>query len=328
MFSITKQLKDYYGTKDLSVIDFDEKLEVTSIVKPAVADGVFINITGNYQGDLFLALFTGGRTVIINKYEAGKTAPSGKLTQDIALRNTDDDDDPGNHIRLFASESDRNVIYFSVMYKNFDKDIHLDVARFDFGKKDKQVVSEVFNRDKIKQIEKSFVRPNKDIDKPDIGSAGNMEVRYMKESGNTLIVAMSNRYIQRGQQAVWLVEPSIVINGYDLNLKSKFQQVMPSFYLCGLKYLPAGFYADNNTLRVIANNKDGLMSYNTIYGELDLTTGKWKRMDILSKKKLKGTAFADGPNVLWYKKNFIVPFLEPGGMLSIKFDLALQNNPL
>ncbi|RYE15353.1 MAG: hypothetical protein EOP51_26945 [Sphingobacteriales bacterium] len=320
---ISKKVKDFYRTKDLSVIDFNEQLEVASTLKPSFSEGLFINATGNYEGDLYLALFSGGRTVVVYKYDAGKTVPSGKLTQDIALRYTDDDDEPDNHIKLFASESDRNVVYFSVMYKNIDKDMHLDVARLDFGKKTKQVVTEAFNKEKIKQIEKSFVRINKEIDKPSISYGGDVEVRYMTEQEGTLLVAMSSRYFQHGQQATWMVENSIVINGYDLDLKTKFQQVMPSYYNCGIRFLPAGFYADNNTLHVVANNKDGMVSYNTIYGALDLSTGKWKRMDILSKKKLKGTAFADGPDVLWYKKSFIVPFLEVGGFTGRKFDLSL-----
>jgi 5-hydroxyisourate hydrolase-like protein (transthyretin family) len=325
-FSLIYKPNDYYKTKELTIVDFNERLEPASSFKPDITGGTVIGTTGNYEGDIFVSVFKGLRTVEITKYQADKNLLAGKLSQDIDLRTNEETKDPSEHIKTYASESDRNVVYFSVMHKNYEKDIQLAVGKLDFNKKTKLLVAEIFDKEHKKELEKSFVKLSKDIDKPTIGYAGFMEVRYMNEENGTLLIAMSNRHIENGQYAAWNVEQAIVINGYDMALKLKFQQLMPSYYGYLRLWLPTGFHFINDKLYVIANTKDGMTTIKSIYGELDTKTGQWSKMYQLSKKKLKNASFGDGENVLWFKNNYILPYLAPHGLMGIKYDITLQQN--
>ncbi|GAA4335913.1 hypothetical protein GCM10023149_44230 [Mucilaginibacter gynuensis] len=326
MFSFSRTKTNYDKTTDLTVFELNERLDIASTFKPVIGDGTIIETAGNYDADLFVSVFKGDNTIEVTRYNAGAKVPSGVLSQDIDLPSNADKSMPGRYIKTIASEADRNVVYFSIMHKNYEKDIQLAVAKLDFAKKTKQIISEVFDRNHIKEIKKAFVKPNKDVDKPEFGSFNNVEVRYIRELNNTLLVAVSNKHFEQGQLGAWGVEQSIIINGYDTNLKQKFQQVMPTQCSYTMIVVPTGYYADKNTLHVIANDKDGMTSIRAIHGTLDMQTGEWKSMEILSKKNLRSSSFSDGSNALWYKNGFILPYVAMGGMFSITSDIRLQQN--
>lgn len=67
------------------------------------------------------------------------------------------------------------------------------------------------------------------------------------------------------------------------------------------------------------------MKFSTLYGLLDLSTGKWLTFKKLEKKKIDGSDYLTAYN-LWYKDNFGLIYVPFKHSLSSNIDLSAQLN--
>lgn len=209
---------------------------------------------------------------------------------------------------------------------NQDKDAELGIGKFDFSTGKKYFVAEAFDKAHVKMLQKSFVPLNKKIDDADLGPRSGLHLRYLTETNGVLIAALTSRYLTTGSYGIWNTENSVLINGYDENLNTKFQQILPIKYTVPNNFLPFGYHAAKNKLYVVGNTKSGLTTLNGVYGCLDINTGKWDKMYVLSKKKISNTDYADGDVILWFNDNYLVPYFEAKGLMKNKFNITLQQN--
>ena len=286
-------------SNDIKLMSINEKLEVVN-TRHIIPEGTFINLVYNNIDNLFLFVLQDNKTVKVSKYEAGKTEASESITQDIDVANKPEIDYNSRYV--FPSPANPNVVYFTLTHNNADKDHELTVGKLDFGMHKGQIVTEVFTGKHIRDIEKSFVPFDKKLDKPKVGYYN--EVRHLEEYNGTLLVTLSE-WGSGGNFAFG--ESSVVINGYDLNLKPKFQQLIPTHY--GF-YFPffTGYHTDNNSLYVVSNTASGI-SLISLYGKLDLTTGNWVKLQRLEKDDLGKFDYADY-HVIWFTNEFIVPYVD------------------
>jgi len=310
-----------YATKlstieDLTVIKLDDKLNPT-ISNPKFPDEEFVNMDCNYNGDIFLLTHAKSeKNIKVTKYESQKFESKELIT--LGMNVHDESDLNDRHGEIFASEEDRNIVYFAVIHRNPEKDDELSVSKINFGDHTAKSVNEPLTRSHIKEIEKAYVPFDKNQDKPDIGPRGLRE-KYITESNGTLVVVISNQNADIGQySSSGFVESSLIIKGYDANLASKFQQLMPSFYRSNL-YFPLVTHRYNNTLFMLAATGGGnkLVDY---YGQLDLVNGNWLKMTQLPKKGMKGVP---SPQVMWFADGFIIPYQE---FSTFRDDISLQLN--
>jgi hypothetical protein len=108
---------------------------------------------------------------------------------------------------------------------------------------------------------------------------------------------------------------TLVINCYDTDLKQRFQQVMPVIYKCD-RELATGFEFSENDVKILSNG-----GFGPAYGQLDLSTGKWLKLELLSNHEISDA------NAIWFNDNFVVPFLRERGQSHPKYniDLGLNN---
>jgi len=286
-------------SNDIKLMSLNEKLEIVN-TRHIIPEGTFVNLTYNNNGDLFLFVLQDNKTVKVSKYEAGKTDASGSIIQDIDVANKPEID--YNSRFVFPSPTNPNVVYFTLTHNNPDKDHELTVGKLDFSTHKGQIVNEVFSGKHVRDIEKSYVPFDKKLDKPNLGYYH--EVRHLEEYNGTLLVTLSE-WGAGGNFSFG--ELSVVINGYDLDLKPKFQQVLPTHY--GF-YFPffTGYHTGNNSLYVVSNTASG-RSLIVLYGKLDLTTGNWEKLEKLPKGDLGNFDYSDY-HVIWFTKEFMVPYVD------------------
>jgi hypothetical protein len=318
----------HVDTKDLTVINLNEKLEAIN-TKHIVPNGGFVGIADNNKNELFVFVIQDDKTLKVSKYEASKTESSGTVIQNIDLNRKSDIEygNPNGKPNIesdawaFASSNDQNIAYFASVHKNYDKDRELTVCKLDFTTRTSQIVNEVLDGKHIRSIEKNYSPFDKKLDKPDVGGGSYMAVRYMEEYNGTLLVTFSEHYIASIGKGGFFKEYSLIINGYDLNLKQKFQQILPSLSESTPHLLYTGYHFINNALYVIANT--GERKRSTFYGQLDLSTGNWLKLEILPRKGIENYEYSD-KNVLWFTNGFIVPYMAPHGLIMGKEIASLQ----
>ncbi len=326
IISINSYIKQFNETRDLDVIDFNEKLEPVNKFKPVITAGTFLEMNSNKQGDLFIAWFNNG-SMDVAKYDAGKKTPSGTLTGNVIL-DKDILDSFGNDILMVPSKSNANVLYYALAFRNPDKETELGLGKLDFSTGKKQYVNELFTKDHIKSIKKSYVPVNKKMESPDLGPVKALNVRLFSDVDDHLIVALTSTSYASSSigSGTWESEYNILINSYDTDLKLKYQQLVPTGYIVPERHLPLGFYHDKNKLYVLSNDKTGMTTLNGTYSVFDLSTGQCDKMYHLSKKKMGNSHAAASSSVLWFKNSFVVPYLEMKGFAGGKYNITLQQN--
>jgi hypothetical protein len=212
------------------------------------------------------------------------------------------------------------------MYKNEQKDNELGLGKLDFMTGKTVYTHEVFSKGHVKELEKAFTPLNAKMDKADLGGPNLLDIRYLAEANGKVVAAISGQLVQSGPHTYFTTEGTLLINGYDTNLKQNFGQLLPSEYTINGGSLPSAFHIDKNKLYVIANDKNGPSRLNGLYGILNLDNGKWEKMEWLSKKKIGNTDFSDGNHVLWFADSFILPYCSKKGLMSDKLDVSLQQN--
>jgi hypothetical protein len=325
-FSIRSYNRQGIQTTAMQILDFDEKLNVTSTITPIISNGTYISTDWNKQGDMFVS-WLNGPSVEVYKYDAGKTSPSAQMTASVTFKE-DKDNDPSDNV-IFKPSDDGKTLYYTMLYKNLDKDLEFGIGKLDFSTNKKDYTAQLLTKKYLKSIKKSFVPVNKDIDDVDMGSPGGMSIRYMDEIDGKIVTALSSRTMQSSSinsYGVWRIEDATLLIGYDTDFKQKFQTVLPSGYAVPERNLATGYHFVKNKLYVLANNKSGMRTIKGMYGVLDVNTGQWEKMTMLSKKHISNSDFMDGASILWFGSNYIVPYFKPKGLMQSKYNITLQQN--
>ena len=320
--------KQFHQTSSLDVIDFNEKLEPVYKFKAAVpADETFLGMACNNQGDLFVNWFSKGNIDFV-KYGAGSDKPSKSVKSNIVL---DGDEIVKNMasdlIDLTPSKKNGNVLYYSIAFRNPDKERELGIGKIDFSTGKTDYANEVFTKDHVKEIKKSFVPLNKKLGSPDIGGIKELTVRKLMEVDDHVIVILSSFSSQSSTigSGQWIIESNLLLNDYDSNLHPRSQQLIPSEYSVPNIPLPVGYYHKDNKLYVITNDKHGFTTLNAFVCIYDLSSNKFESMNWIPKKKIGGSEIAATSSVMWFKDSFLMPYLDTH-MMSGKFDVTLQKN--
>lgn len=324
LFTINKLENDANATQDITVIEFDDKLNATNTFHPAISDDMFITMECNYAGSLFIAWYSKDGNVNVLKYPLGKKAPSVEINESFDMHNGSSKRNAAANFKFYPSVKNQDQVFFSVLYKNPDNYQELTVSKLDFVKKTSTPVTEVFTRTHLKELEKAYQPVNKKLDKPFNISDRDLEVRGISELKDRVLVFMSSRSstsstINPG--AVYVSEGSFIINGYDLDLNLKYNQLFPSGYaIPGFTYLGIGYHKDGDNIHVVAPyKKDG-----AIYGTMNISTGDWSDMVQLPKKKLSGTDFPVADKIFWFDGGFTLPYTRQRGMTKVNQDISLQ----
>ena len=272
---------------------------------------------------IFLCLLEKENGLAFFKYNAGKTTASGNITQDVNLKNNINDKIV---ISIATSLADGDVAYFALMHKNLSGDRELTVGKLDFKAKVGIVNNQVFTGQYFKSIEKNYAFPDKEFSKPDLGYKSDLDVRHLEEFNGTLVTTLSDRTSisnSGNNSQSYEEEYASIINGYDFNLKQKFQQVLPIF--CKYPYtLETDYHVNGNFLYILSNIGKGKLSM--LYAQLDLINGSWKKLEKLSKDELGSQSSYAVNTTIWFDRNFLITFMRPHGFLAGKDVIDLQSN--
>ncbi|HEY9001450.1 MAG TPA: hypothetical protein VIM89_08855 [Mucilaginibacter sp.] len=327
VISFNGYYKQYHQTTSLDVLDFNEKLEPVYKFKAAVpADETFLGMASNNQGDLFVNWF-GKDKIDFVKYDAGKDKPLKSISGSIVL----DDDILKNlaedMIDLAPSKKNSNVLYYSIAFRNPDKERELGIGKIDFSTGKNDYANEVFTKSHVKDIKKDFVPLNKKLGSPDLGGIKELGVRKLMEVDDHVIVILSSFSSQSSTigSGQWIIESNLLLNDYDSNLHLRSQQLIPSEYSVPNMPLPVGYYHKDNKLYVITNDKHGFTTLNAFVCIYNLSSNKFESMNWIPKKKIGSSEIAATSSVMWFKDSFLMPYLDVH-MMSGKFEVNLQKN--
>ncbi|OOQ60974.1 hypothetical protein [Mucilaginibacter pedocola] len=326
LFTANSYAREYNETRNLQVIEYNDKLDSVSAFKPVISNGTFISLGWNKHADMFIG-WLNGPTIEVYKYDAGKTKPSNMLSADVVFKE-DKSVVPSEHFMLKPSENS-NVLYYGMMYVNQDNDGELGIGKFDFSTNKKLYATQALDKASLKAIKKNFTPVNKKIDDVDMGYGKGMTLLYLDELDGKVVAAIASRSKRASSinnYGVYMIQNSMLINAYDQNLVLKFQNVLPSDYIYPTRYLKTSFRFNNNKLYILSNAKTGMYSISGILSILDISTGQWDKMEYLSKKHIGNSDYADGGSVLWFGSNFMVPYLSTKSFAPNRADVTLQLN--
>ena len=167
LFSMGKYAREFNETRELDVITLDDKLNPATVKLP-IASGSLVNWCANKQGDLFIAWFN-GPSIEVYKYPAGSSSPAKQLNADVSFV-PNDRTDVSEEFLMQPSSVHPDVLYYGTSYATEGGNTELGVGKLDFAGGKKLFVTETFDRDHVKALEKSFVKINKKADDVDLGS--------------------------------------------------------------------------------------------------------------------------------------------------------------
>ena len=327
IISFNSFYKQFHQTSSLDVIDFNDKLESVYKFKAAIpSDETFLGMAGNNQGDLFVNWFSKGDIDFV-KYGAGSDKASKSIKSNIVLDDEIIKNMSSELIDLTPSKKNSNVLYYSIAFRNLDKERELAIGKIDFSTGKTDYANEVFTKTHVKDIKKNFVPLNKKLGSPDLGGIKELEVRKLMEVDDHLIVTLSSIGSQASSigSGSWMIESNLLLNDYDSNLHLLSQQLIPSEYSVPNMTLPVGYYHKNDKLYIITNDKHGFTTLNAFVCIYDLASNKFESMTWIPKKKIGNSEIAATSSVMWFKDSFIMPYLDTR-MMSGKFDVTLQKN--
>jgi len=325
LVSINSYEKEYNQTTDFDVIEFNDKLEPINKFKPVFNTGTFIGMDCNKAGDTFIAWYNEGSLDFV-KYVEGQSTPSKPISASIALKKNATDSF-GIDIVVQACVTNNNALYYALSFKNQDKENEMGVGKLDFSNGKEEYVNEVFSKDHVKEIKKSYVTVNKKLHSPNLGPVSAIDVKgFYQKNGNVMVALTSTAYSSAMNGGTWVDEYNVLINCYDADLKFKFQQLIPTSYAVPERHLPIGFHIANNKLYVLSNDKEGMTTLYGTFATIDLTTGACDKIYWLSKKKISNSDAAASSSVLWFPGSFVIPYLDLRGFSGRKYDITLQKN--
>ena len=316
-FSIVFSLDALNDTKGLILASLNDKLEPT-VSYPEFEDGTLASVTAASDGSYFLFCVGKDNKLKISKFEAGKNQSSLNITQDINMR--EKSDIKPDLAEAIPSETDRNIVYFSMIHKSPDKEMQLTLVKADFNLHTAKVVHDPLTKDRLKPLIKTFVPPNKEIEKADISNDyDHFKISSFTEYKNTLMVTFSNSFLTQFAGRMYYINTSTIIDIFDNDLNKRAQQIMPTW---GTDILPALHFSDNSVY-LLSNYGQG--HFDIYYGQLDLSSGQWLKLQKLGKKNIdKGDNVTN--NNLWYKDNFVIVYRSYSNSPNSNVDLTLQQN--
>ena len=326
-FGFNKKLQEQKTIANLQAFELNEKLEIVNNLKPEIDPGMFLTSAFNNNGDIFIS-WLDGATINVYRYPKEKSVSSKKLSIDIPAESIEIEQNDDHHIMtLIPDEKDKNKVYYAVIYKNANKNPELNVGKFDFTNGKESSAKEEFNKKEAKRLKKSYIGVNKKIDDADFSSF-QLELKYAKEMNGKLVVALASYSMYTSTKGSVTIDYAALINGYDLDLNQKFQQLMPIKSSNPFIKLYSGYYIANDKLNILSNYTSSMMNgHYQALGVLDLNTGTWDKMDILSKKHVNNGDFADGRGVMWFGNSYIVPYCNPKSWVNYNtFEVTLQQN--
>jgi len=325
-FSFTSDAKPYNTTNDMQAIELGDKMEVVNSFKPEVAAGLYIGTAANNKGDIFISSLN-ETTVEAYKYEKGKNTPSKKLSIDVPAVKIELNTIEHHVTGLVADEKDENKVYYAIIYKNKNKTTELNVGKLDFSNGKENSVTEEFNKKELKRLEKSYVGVNRKINDPDLSSF-QMELKYLNEVKGKLVVALGSFMEEVYDRVTYTIDYAVLINGYDPDLNQKFQQLMPVKDTNPFVAVNNGYHIIGDKLNIACNYTSGTFNaHGQAIGIMDLNTGAWDKMEILSKKHINNSDFLNGNGVMWFGNSYIVPYCNPKSMVSYyRSEITLQQN--
>jgi len=311
--SIFAGAKNEKVTKALTLFDFNDRLEATT-TKIDLVDSQLGGVTGSNNGDVFVCWYKSNNTLQMVKYPAGKADTKGIVGKEIDLALSEDKDGTDYAFNMFPSSAEPNAVFFTLFRRVTRKDKQFTIVKYDFKTSQYKFVQEEFTNDALKELDKStiFDASNKN-GKIDLGYADGFEERFAKEKGGNIAVTFSGITLERGSMAYWVVEGSLLINVYDGNLNLKSQVALPSGYSGAGMGFPTGVRMDDKYLYALANQEIGSHMV-TVFGKLNMVTGKWEKMDWLNKEGIGKTHASDGTGAMQFPNCLILPYLEPSGI--------------
>lgn len=312
--------KDFNESQSYTVIDFNDKLEQIQKMEPDMPDG-----------DTWKASCGDDGSFIISTVDASKgkcnvaiylsSNPSPLKTVSIPLDAFNQDEISSIS---FASSKKPLVNYIGIFYKNANKERSTLIARIDFNNGTYTSTKEVFDKAHIKELQKSFVPVNKKFDNLEFSDAKYMNIRHISEYNNTLLVAISPKHSVSSSHGSFTSDGSVLMNGYDAQMKPLYHQFMPRTYASGTmgEGSELSFNQAENTLRILANQSDG-GSVATMYAEMDLKSGAISKINMIPKDDIKNSYYANTESISWLNNSFVIPFVERMGVFSKKVDLQL-----
>ncbi len=323
LFSMGKYAREFNETRELDVITLDDKLNPATVKLP-IASGSLVNWCANKQGDLFIAWFN-GPSIEVYKYPAGSSSPAKQLNADVSFV-PNDRTDVSEEFLMQPSSVHPDVVYYGTSYSTENENAELGIGKLDFAGGKKLFVTETFDRDHVKALEKSFVKINKKADDVDLGARKGLHIRYLAEVNGTVIATVTSRHFESSSYGSWDCENSVLVNGYDENLATRFQQILPANYKYPNRFLPVAYHIAKNKMYVISNEKSGLTTITGIYGCLDLASGTWEKMLALSKKHISDSDYSNGAAAMWFADSFAVAYIARKTLRPNSFDIVLQQN--
>jgi hypothetical protein len=328
LLSFNGYYKEFHQTSSLDVIDFNEKLEPVYKFKVTTpADETFLGMGCNNQGDLFINWFSKGNLDFV-KYDAGADKPSKSVKSNIVLDNDEIIKNLSSDlIELTPSKKNGNILFYSIAFKNQDKERELAIGKIDFSNGKTNYANEIFTKSNVKDIKKNFVPLSKKLGSPDLGAIKGLDIRKLIEVDDHVIVTLSSLSTQSSSigSGQWVTESNILLNDYDSNLQLRSQQLIPAEYSVPNMALPTGYYHKDNKLYIITNDKHGFTTLNALVSIYDLTTNKFESMTWIPKKKIGSSEIAASSSIMWFKDSFVLPYLDVH-MMSGKFEVSLQKN--
>lgn len=328
LFSISraaKQLTTIAG--GFFVIDYDINLDKKSTLEPALPEGKILDFNCNKTGDLFVLYAKTAATPEVLRFEAGKSQPSGKVALKLPLHQKIDVDDLASHIILVPSQANSGIAYVGLVHDNEQKETQLTLSKVNMADSKVQTVTELFNKDHIKQLEASFTPIEKKIKDPSLGKADNLDVKLMNDVSGHLVITISGRHSVASQRVPLWGEDAALINSYNPELKLEHQNLIPSRGT-SMVSAPRSYMLNGEKLHIISNDDKGPKSVNALYTVLNLSTGKWEKMQWIINKQASGYDYFNGLDIIWFKNSVIIPYNAIKGITGNKREISILQSTL
>lgn len=307
----------YLGTQEFNIITFDDQLNIVDHTNPIMPAGDTWQSTCNEDGSFIITTVDKKSSVInVATYISSKREPLKLISVPIDFGKGVD----YSSIKIASSKTPLQS-YVSTIYKNAKKEQVLFVAKLDFKDGSVQKTTETLDKNYFKNLEKSYVPVNKELDDAFFSNSDFSFVGHIEEFNDKLMVSLSQSisYAQGGQY-----DGSVLVKIYDQQLKSQYQQIIPRSYksVFGEGSITA-YSLNGKNLRMLANHRDG-NSVNAIYGELNLDNGQLVKMNLINKEDMKSDYYANTKSIAWNNKSFMIPYFDQIGMLKFKVNIQVQ----
>lgn len=315
---LNKVTQQFYETQDFTVYDLTDKLVLTNPVKPTLSQGKFGGAFCNNTGELFIRTLESNNTITVSKYEKSQLTPVKQMRQETGAL---------DEIYSFFEQSkiDPDKIYIATTYKNKTKEKVLSVSVLNFNSGEQNLVTEIFTNAHVKDLVKLFEPVNHKMGDHKFGNPRCTLINEVYETSGNLIVALSTQEVISLNSRPFYDSYDYLMNIYDAKLSVKHQQIIPRYYS---QLQDVGFgislHAEGNKLYIATNNNKGPFAVNTLFGVLDLPTGKIISLNYLDKKAVKGTDTLNPTATLWNKQGFTLDYMEIKRLIHTDIDIHVQ----